>query len=123
MSTPSRQPHVMVEHTDGGVAIVTFGALKQLKEELQIGNISDQLMDLIERDGVRKILIDLKDITYVASGMLGKLISLHKRLVLELKGKLVLAALAEQIREVFQITRLNKFFKLATDRDEALKLF
>lgn len=123
MSTPSRQPHVMVEHTDGGVAIVTFGDLKNIKEELAIASIDDRLMDLIEREGVRKVLIDFDGVTNMSSLFLGRLISLHKRLVLQLKGTLVLATLAENIFEVFQITRLNVFFKVAKDRDEALKLF
>jgi anti-anti-sigma factor len=108
---------------DGGVAVVTFGTLKQIKEELCIGSIGDRLMDLVNQEGVRKVLVDFDGITQMASQFLGKLIQLHKRLVLQLKGRLVIPGLNEQIMEVFQITRLDVFFTIATDRDAALTMF
>lgn len=123
MSTPSRQEIMTVEHTDKGVAIVTFGTLTQLQEEQKIASIGERLMDLVVRDGVRQMLIDFAQIRHMSSVFLGRLIILHKRLTLQFKGTLILAALAVQILEVFQITRLDVFFKIAKDRDAALAMF
>jgi len=122
MSTPTRGgARLTVEHV-GDVAVVKFDE-KKILDEQNIANIGEKLMDLVEKEGARKVVLNFENVDYLSSAALGKLINLHKRLVLQLKGQLVLCAIKEQIFEVFQITRLDKFFKIVKDEQEALKLF
>jgi len=121
MSTPTRGARLSVEHL-GDVTVVKFDE-KKILDEQNIANIGEKLMDLVEKEGARKVVLNFENVDYLSSAALGKLINLHKRLVLQLKGHLVLCAIKEQIFEVFQITRLDKFFKIMKDEQDALKLF
>jgi anti-sigma B factor antagonist len=121
MSTPTRGARLSVEHL-GDVTVVKFDE-KKILDEQNIANIGEKLMDLVEKEGARKVVLNFENVDYLSSAALGKLINLHKRLVLQLKGQLVLCAIKEQIFEVFQITRLDKFFKIVKDEQDALKLF
>jgi len=106
----------------GDVTVVKFDE-KKILDEQNIANIGEKLMDLVEKDGARKVLLNFENVDYLSSAALGKLINLHKRLVLQLKGQLILCSIRDQIIEVFQITRLDKFFKIAKDESVALGQF
>ncbi len=114
MSTPSRQHYVTVNHSHGNIAVVTFGNLKQITKELQIAAISDRLMELINQEGARQIILDFKGITQMDSQFLGQLIGLHKHLTLQLRGQLVITGLAD-VMDVFKVTRLDAFLTIAKD--------
>ena len=121
MSTPTRGARLSVENV-GDVTVVKFDE-KKILDEQNIANIGEKLMDLVEKDGARKVLLNFENVDYLSSAALGKLINLHKRLVLQLKGQLILCSIRDQIIEVFQITRLDKFFKIAKDESVALGQF
>lgn len=124
MSTPTRGSagaRLSVEHI-GDVTVVKFDE-KKILDETNIANIGDKLLDLVDKEGVRKLVLNFEVVDYLSSAALGKLINVHKRLVLQLKGNLVLCSIKEQIYEVFQITRLDKFFKIVKDEQVALQQF
>jgi anti-sigma B factor antagonist len=121
MSTPTRGARLSVEHI-GDVTVVKFDD-KKILDEANITSIGEKLMDLVEKENARKIVLNFEVVDYLSSAALGKLINLHKRLVLQLKGHLVLCAIKDQIFEVFQITRLDKFFKIVKDEQVALQQF
>ena len=92
--------------------------------QLVVGNrqeFKQSVLDEVER-GARRVLVDFTDTGYVDSSGLGALVSLNKRLR-EAGGELRLAALNEDMRTLFELTRLDTLFRLYASRAEALAQF
>ena len=68
-----------------------------------------------------KIVLDLKDVTVLASMGLGALVSLHKTCSQE-GGRLVVCGLRDDILQVMKITHLDRILKVAKDREAGLKM-
>ncbi len=105
----------------GDVTVVNFVDRKILDEQ-NIQIIGEQLFNLVEEQGKRKILLNFGNVEYLSSAALGKLITLNKK-AQEAKGRLILCNIDPQIHEVFEITRLDKFFNIQKDEQTALQAF
>jgi len=117
----SASPSRLMSHVQNGVTIVHFTEAKMV-DQRNINLIGSELMKMAESGGVSKMLINMENVRYLSSAMLGKLISLHKVLRMN-KGTLKLCGIAPPIYEVFEITRLDKVFDIHNSEDEALKAF
>ena len=115
--TPSR----LISHVQNEVTIVHFADAKVI-DQRNINLIGSELTGMVEKNGVTKMLINMEDVQYLSSAVLGKLISLHKTLRMK-KGLLKLCNIAPSIYEVFEITRLDKVFDIYDSEDEALTAF
>jgi anti-sigma B factor antagonist len=76
----------------------------------------------VDEEGWRKILLNFGNVEYLSSAALGKLITLNKKLG-QAGGKLILCNIDPQIHEVFEITKLDKFFKIMKEEQAALQAF
>jgi anti-anti-sigma regulatory factor len=74
------------------------------------------------RGGERKFLIDFTNTGYIDSSGLGVLVSLSKK-IREQGGELRLANLNEDLRTLFELTKLDTLFNIADSRDAALSAF
>ena len=92
----------------------------QNEQNIQI--IGEQLFELVDAEGKKKILLDFKNVDYLSSAALGKLITLNKKANTS-GGKLVLCNIRPEIKEVFEITKLDKFFKIKEDEQVGLQAF
>ena len=101
--------------------IVTLSDKKVLEPDI-IQIIGDQLFAVAEDDSRLQLVIDFSRVEYMTSGLTGKLITLSKRLQAR-KGKLILCNMISPVYEVFEITRLDKFFCIKKDADAALAAF
>jgi anti-sigma B factor antagonist len=72
--------------------------------------------------GSRKILVDFTQTGYIDSSGLGALVSLAKKLR-EAGGELRLAGLNDDLRTLFELTKLDTLFNITATADEALKGF
>ena len=72
--------------------------------------------------GSRKVLVDFTSTGYIDSSGLGALVSLAKKLR-EAGGELRLAGLNEDLRTLFELTKLDTLFNITATADEALKSF
>ena len=72
--------------------------------------------------GERKFLIDFDRTGYIDSSGLGVLVSLSKK-IREQGGDLRLANLNEDLRTLFELTKLDTLFQISDSRDEALASF
>src|SRR6266702_6832655 len=90
----------------GEVTVVNF-VDKKILDEQNIQIIGEQLFDLVDNQGKKKILLNFGNVEYMSSAALGKLITLNKK-VQTAGGRLVLCNIDPQIREVFEITKLDK---------------
>ena len=71
-------------------------------------------------DGARRFVIDFARTGYIDSSGLGILISLSKE-VRAVGGDLRLASLNEHLQTLFELTRLDTFFRISDDLEEALR--
>jgi anti-sigma B factor antagonist len=104
----------------GDVTVVNF-VDKKILDEQNIQTIGEQLFSLVDEVGRRKILLNFSNVEYLSSAALGKLITLNKKL--QGSGKLILCCIDPKIFEVFEITKLDKFFKIFKDEQAALQAF
>lgn len=72
--------------------------------------------------GDRKFVVDFGDTSYIDSAGLGALVSLATE-VREEGGELRLAGLDDDLRTLFELTRLDTLFHIADDRSQALADF
>ena len=92
--------------------------------QLIVGNRQELKQKVLEEldDGARKFVIDFADTGYIDSSGLGVLVSLSKK-IREQGGELRLSSLNEDLRTLFELTKLDTLFKIADSRDEALQDF
>lgn len=106
---------------DRGVTIVNFVDRKIL-EAASIQELGDELFALVEKDGHTKVILDFKQVEFLSSAALNKLIILDKKMKAS-GGRLILCNLRSEIHEVFVITRLNQLFDIKETCDDALDAF
>jgi anti-sigma B factor antagonist len=115
-----RRRRIEVENV-GDVTTVKF-VDKRILDEQNIQLIGEQMFQLIEEDGVKKLLLNFENVEYLSSAALGKLITLNKK-VKKVNGILKLCCIKPEIYEVFEITNLNKVFQILDTEEKALGAF
>src|ERR1700716_3416885 len=108
---PRRRRLEVVEEGDG--TVVNFIDRKILDEQ-NIQKIGEDLFSLVDELGRRKILLNFGNVEYLSSAALAKLITLNKKLQ-QVGGRLILCNIDAQIKEVFEITKLNRLFTIFDD--------
>ena len=111
----------LISHVQQGVTIVHFSDAKVI-DQRNINLIGAELTEMVDKGAVRKMLINLEDVQYLSSAVLGKFISLHKALKMQ-HGVLKLCTIGGPIFEVFEITRLDRVFQIYDTEEEALTAF
>jgi len=92
--------------------------------QLIVGNrqeLKKAVLNELEK-GERKFLVDFTNTGYIDSSGLGVLVSLSKK-IREQEGELRLASLNEDLRTLFELTKLDTLFRIADSREEALEGF
>ena len=92
--------------------------------QLIVGNRQELKQKVLEEleDGARKVVVDFTNTGYIDSSGLGVLVSLSKK-IREQGGELRLASLNEDLRTLFELTKLDTLFEIADTREEALEDF
>ena len=96
----------------------------EVEGELIVGNrqeLKDKVLGRLE-EGDRRFLIDFTASSYIDSSGLGVLVSLSKK-IREAGGALRLAGLNEDLRTLFELTKLDTLFQIADTRARALSDF
>jgi anti-sigma B factor antagonist len=101
--------------THGDVTIV------EVEGQLTVGNRQDlkQVIHEAADGGARKFLLDCTETGYIDSSGLGALVTISKR-VREVGGQIRLAALNDDLRSLFELTKLDTLFAIYPDRAQAL---
>jgi anti-sigma B factor antagonist len=120
MTSQPRRRRLELEEV-GDVTVVNF-VDKKILDEQNIQIIGEQLFDLVDNQQKRKILLNFGNVEFLSSAALGKLITMNKK-VQTSGGKLVMCNIARSIMEVFEITKLDKLFKIFPDEQSALQAF
>ena len=91
---------------------------RKILDEANIAEIGEQLSALVDREERPKIIISFGAVDHLSSAALGTLITINNK-VKQKSGQLRLSDINPQIYEVFQITKLNKLFKIYPTLQEA----
>ena len=89
----------------GDVTLIEIGG------QLIVGNrqlLKEQVLEQLER-GDRKFIVDFSNTDYIDSSGLGVLVTLSKK-IREQGGELSLASLSEDLRTLFELTKLDTLF-------------
>ena len=104
----------------GGGGVTVF----QVDGQLIIGN-RQELKDLVQAAldrGERRLLVDFSRTGYIDSSGLGALVSLSKR-IREVGGELRLSGLNDDLRLLFELTKLDTLFAITETPEQALASF
>jgi len=118
MNPAPRRRRLEIEEV-GEVTVVNF-IDKKILDEQNIQIIGEQLFELVDNQGKKKILLNFSNVEFLSSAALGKLITLNKK-VQAAGGRLGMCKITKEILEVFQITRLDKLFKIYPDEQAAMQ--
>jgi len=102
----------------GGVLVI------EVDGQLIVGNrqeLKQRVLDAIEA-GDRKFLIDFSRTGYIDSSGLGVLVSLSKKIRDE-GGDLRLAGLNEDLKTLFELTKLDTLFAITDSPEQAIAAF
>src|ERR1051325_4695096 len=110
MTAQARRRRIETEDI-GDVSIVRFVDRRILDEQV-IQWIGDDLFHLVDALGRRKVLLHFGTHEFMSSAVLGKFITLHRKLN-AVRGKLVLYAIPNDTLDIFLITKLDKIFMIA----------
>jgi anti-sigma B factor antagonist len=96
----------------------------EIEGQLIVGNrqeLKQKMLDELEKGG-KKFLIDFDKTGYIDSSGLGVLVSLSKK-IREQGGELRLANLNDDLKTLFELTKLDTLFQIAESRERALASF
>ena len=93
----------------------------QLTEEDNLEQFDQDVTQLIDLHGVRKLVINLERLTYLTSHAIGKFIAFHRRLQ-RVDGSLVFCSAGDEVRQIFETAHLWTYFNIAPSPGEAMTL-
>lgn len=98
---------------DGDIALAQFHR-EQLTEEDNLEQLGHELFALVDQFHFRKVIVSLAPVRHVTSSVLGKLITLHRKLGRN-DGRLILCNLHPDLKHVLNTSRLLTYFSTADD--------
>lgn len=96
-----------------------------VREERIDAHNSDQLkaeMNRLFEGGTKDLLVDLKEVRFIDSSGLGVLVSGFKNASTR-QGSIKLCSLQNQVKSMFELTRLHRVFDIYQTVDEALESY
>lgn len=117
---PELSGHLIVQAYDRIVLVEV--RCERLLDAATIQAIAAELMALLDRYPKPSIVLDLAQVAYMSSAMLGKLVAFHKA-VAGLKGRLALAGVRSALRPMFAVTQLDRLIPCYPDAQQAILEF
>ena len=104
---------------EAGAIVLGFN-VQDLTEELNVEQLGHDMFQLVDQNNLDKLVLDLDGVRYLTSSVLGKFITLHRRLHRK-NGKLVLSRPSEPVREILKQSRLLDYFNVRDSIPDAVK--
>lgn len=120
MALTDFSPQYLTVETKGDLVRVSFND-ERLTDDDNIDQIGHELFSLVDQYHCRKVILDLTGLKMMTSSVMGKMITLHRKLHRE-DGKLVICNAGDYVAEILKTSRLHDYFNVASDEAEALKL-
>ena len=103
------------------VTVVDFQNTSVL-DAANIEALGHGLLDLVQKQDHRKIVLDFANVRFMSSQALGVLLQL-KKATDAVKGRVMIAGIRPELHKVFKITNLHKLFSFHEHLDDALGEF
>jgi anti-sigma B factor antagonist len=102
----------------GKVAVVDFidAAIMDMQ---QIQQITDELVNLVDAQDEKYLLLDFSPVKFLSSQALGVLLKIHQKLAAK-DGWLGICGLRKDLYKIFRLTRLDRIFNFYDGEQEAL---
>lgn len=110
---------IYFELSHEGESTVARFKYPRLTEDENLEQLGHELFSLVEQYDRRKVVLDLSSVELLTSSVLGKFITLHRKLHRQ-QGRLVLCSMTPQVREVMRMSRLIDYFRTTEDLPSAL---
>jgi anti-anti-sigma factor len=95
----------------GDISVVHFRGSRFLFDMQNLSLVSEELHRFIEETGRCRLALDLGNVVYLFSDVLGLFISLHKQLH-AVGGQLTLINVREELFEIFHYTQLDRILDI-----------
>ena len=93
---------------------------ERLLEPLVIAALAEDLNAELQRSVQRlSLVLDLADVGYLSSAMIGKLVAVNKG-VKALKGRMAIAGLKPALLQMFKVTGLDKLFDFSPEAEQII---
>jgi anti-sigma B factor antagonist len=102
----------------GGVMVIQVDGLLIVGNRQELKQLVQEAVD----HGEKKFLVDFAKAGYIDSSGLGALVSISKK-VREQGGELRLAGLNDDLRSLFELTKLDTLFAISDSAEKALIAF
>jgi anti-anti-sigma factor len=90
----------------------------RLLDAAAIQQLEKHLMDALGKSNEQRLIVDFRPVNFMSSSALGTLVRFRSKCQ-EYKVELKLTGINTNIREVFQITRLDKIFEIHNTPEDA----
>jgi anti-anti-sigma factor len=107
--------------TIADVTLVLFRESAIIEAAL-VERLGAELYRLVDQQHCRKLILDFTKVRFLASGAVGVVIALQKRMAAA-KGRLVICGLRQELKRVFQLLKVEKLFSFCADEAQALGVF
>ena len=94
----------------------------RLVEGNEIEDLGQELYQLIEADGRRKVVVNFSSVEFISSAGLGKLVVLQKKVNAH-GGTLRFCCIRPEVYGVFAVTKLDRLFDIRKTEADALAAF
>jgi len=103
------------------VTIVNF-VDSAIMDTLKIQELAGQLYDLVDKQNIKRLILDFSQVRFLSSQTLGVLLNLRKKMD-AIKGRLVICGMRKELHKLFRITRVDKIFDFYDNEQQALNSF
>ena len=102
----------------GGESVHIEFTVRKILDESNIAEIGEKLSEIVDGEDRPKIIISFAAVDHLSSAALGTMIIINNKVKAK-GGQLRLSNINPQIYDVFEITKLNKLFKIYSTVKEA----
>lgn len=117
---PFHSSYMDVEPRDA-MALVRIKKTR-LTEEENIEQFGHELANLAEHYGYEKVVLNMEPVIYLTSSILGKIITLHRKMHRK-QGQLILCQLTPEVRQVVEASGLKAYFNIEETEADAIAKF
>lgn len=111
----------LISRVEEDVLIIYFRDVRVV-DETRIQDLGNELLSSINKAPKQKLLVNFRNLTYMSSSMIGKVMLLNSRCK-EAGVKLRFCEFSKNVLEVFQLMKLDGALKIYPTEDDALKGF
>ena len=108
----------VIAKVQDGICILTLNGRLDASSSSEF---REKILQLIE-DGTKKVILDCENLDYISSAGLRVVLEATKEIKRN-EGKIMLCALQDYIKEVFEVAKFDAFLPIGGSVEEAIKTF